>query len=352
MNPVVAEYLAQLTLGEFQTFKNISILPLFAPADTLSYLTLKEALAEKVVTITEVSESGSVPNLKLTNLSQQLVLLLDGEELVGAKQNRVLNSSILVAAQTEIIIPVSCTEHGRWQYKSAEFASSDLIMSHNARYGKSFSVKRSLEQGGGYQSNQSQVWADIEEMHQKNNSSSATQAMNEVYATRENDLQQCLQVLVYEPNQVGGIVFINGRITGVDILPNSQAYQQAHPKFIKSYALEALLEPNAESQPFSKEIAQTFLTTILQSQESQFPSAGLGQDVRFEQDQIIGSALVYENHPVHLTFFHRNEALEKRQQASHIPYQQGYQRPNIQQQFNQYDQQLDLGHETGEPEQD
>jgi hypothetical protein len=41
----------------------------------------------------------------------------DGEQLVGAKQNRILNMTVLVAAETEVTIPVSCVERGRWGYR-------------------------------------------------------------------------------------------------------------------------------------------------------------------------------------------------------------------------------------------
>jgi hypothetical protein len=40
-----------------------------------------------------------------------MVLILDGEELVGTKQNRIVNTTILVAAGCEIVIPVSCVPH-------------------------------------------------------------------------------------------------------------------------------------------------------------------------------------------------------------------------------------------------
>jgi hypothetical protein len=64
-------------------------------------------------TVTVVSEGETVPELKVINKGGRAVLLLDGEELSGAKQSRVLNATNLMAAQTEVIIPVSCTEHGR-----------------------------------------------------------------------------------------------------------------------------------------------------------------------------------------------------------------------------------------------
>jgi len=60
--------------------------------------------------ITEVTESGSVPFLQVANGADRPLLLLDGEELIGAKQNRILNTTVLVAGHTEVTIPVSCVE--------------------------------------------------------------------------------------------------------------------------------------------------------------------------------------------------------------------------------------------------
>ena len=40
------------------------------------------------------SHGGSVPELKVINKAEIPILLLDGEELVGAKQNRVLNTTM------------------------------------------------------------------------------------------------------------------------------------------------------------------------------------------------------------------------------------------------------------------
>jgi hypothetical protein len=60
---------------------------------------------------TEVSAGGHVPELKVVNKGETPVLLLDGEELAGARPNRALNTTILVRGHSETIIPVTCTEH-------------------------------------------------------------------------------------------------------------------------------------------------------------------------------------------------------------------------------------------------
>ncbi len=78
------------------------------------YTTLDDALAQGCAEITEVSDQGRVPELRFLNTGDKPILLLDGEELVGAKQNRVLNLTILAPADDAIMIPVTCVEksHG------------------------------------------------------------------------------------------------------------------------------------------------------------------------------------------------------------------------------------------------
>ena len=75
-----------------------------------------EALDAGLARVEEVSEGGSVPELRFTNSAAMPILIVDGEELVGAKQNRVANLTILAPAKTTIRIPVSCVEAGRWRY--------------------------------------------------------------------------------------------------------------------------------------------------------------------------------------------------------------------------------------------
>jgi hypothetical protein len=107
--------------GEPLTHGALTVIPLLAPgAPDPGWLTLAEA--GDAVTIEEVSEAGAVPTLRLTSVADRPVLLLDGEELIGARQNRVLNTTVLVAAGARLTIPVSCVEEGRWAYRSRRFA--------------------------------------------------------------------------------------------------------------------------------------------------------------------------------------------------------------------------------------
>lgn len=111
MEKVMKNYTGQLRIGKRQAYRNMALFPvIMEDAPSPDYLTLDEALQDGAIEITEVSEGGVVPELKVTNKSSRNVLILDGEELVGAKQNRVINVTILIGAKRTVLIPVSCVE--------------------------------------------------------------------------------------------------------------------------------------------------------------------------------------------------------------------------------------------------
>lgn len=138
------QVLQHLRLGPEVTHENLTMFPLLNGAShARDYQTLREALAAGTLRVTEVSEGGSVPQLSAVNDSDKPVLILDGEELVGAKQNRIANVTILVPAQRAIPIPVSCVEAGRWGYRSRRFSDSPHAMYAEARARKTRNVNDS-----------------------------------------------------------------------------------------------------------------------------------------------------------------------------------------------------------------
>jgi len=168
MDQIIKEYLTSFEFGELQHFENLGIIPLLTPLNkTPEYLTLKEALEKRVLTITEVSREGSVPELKVKNKAKKPVLLLDGEELVGAKQNRVLNTTILLKEKSDTVIPVSCTEQGRWSYKSKELSDSGTVLTPKLRLIKAQTVSDSLEDSREYRSDQGTVWEGIHDISEE-----------------------------------------------------------------------------------------------------------------------------------------------------------------------------------------
>lgn len=89
MQEVTRTYLEKAKIGRKQSYQNLAVFPLLSPyATALDYIMLDEALDRGLMEVAEVHESGSVPELKVVNKSSKMILILDGEELVGAKQKR------------------------------------------------------------------------------------------------------------------------------------------------------------------------------------------------------------------------------------------------------------------------
>jgi len=309
MNPIVINYLLKLEFGEPKVFDNMAVFPLFTSVeDNFQYLTLKEALEKRLLTITEVSQSGSVPELKVVSQAEIPVLLLDGEELAGAKQNRVLNTTILLREKSETIIPVSCTEQGRWAYALREFEASGYMMNRNVRARKLASVSYSLEETRTYRSNQGAVWEGVAYMARNADVGSPTGAMRDVFEAREKDLTGYLETFPCLPDQKGIFVMGNGRAVGFDVISRSQAYEQLHQKIVKSYAMDALLRREKRPETPSIGQARAFIEEAAGCEEKRYESIGYGWDYRFEGKTIVGSSLVYQDRVIHMAFFRADES--------------------------------------------
>jgi len=308
MDSTVKQYLSAIEFGEMQCFGNMGVLPLMCSLDhSPEYLTLREAIEKQILKIGEVSEGGSVPELKVNNTGEIPVLLLDGEEVVGAKQNRVLNTSILLKEKSETVIPVSCTEQGRWAYTSRESRDSGTVMSSKIRMVKAQTVSDSLSQSSEYRSDQGTVWTEISKLAEKADARSETGAMRTVFEAKMKDLDDYLKAFGYISGQKGILTFIGGAVAGLDFISLDRAYAGLHPKLIKSYAIDALLADKKNGGP-SVDKAKAFLAAAEKCKEKKYSSVGAGWDHRFEGESMVGSALKYEKKVIHMAFFKVTES--------------------------------------------
>jgi flavodoxin len=152
------ETISDLSMGKPQSAGALTMVPLSGnPAAALSYLLVDEALAKKEVVVEEVSEGGTVPEIRLTNFSEKTVLVVDGTELVGAKQNRIVNASFLLPPKSVTKIPVSCVEQGRWNYRGKNFMRSPHHAAHSIRRLNVMHHRETLKSSKGYRSDQGRV---------------------------------------------------------------------------------------------------------------------------------------------------------------------------------------------------
>jgi len=306
---VIEKTLQQLTLGEPQAFQNLAMFPLLAEAEAKAdYLTLPEALAGGHVRITEVSEAGRVPELLLDNSSPHRVLLLDGDELVGAKQNRVLNVTILVGAHRKVLIPVSCVERGRWHRRSAHFETEDRMMFAKARAAKMAHVTRSMRQDGSRRSDQGAVWAAVAQKVANLQAAAPTEAMSDVYEQQSASIGDYRRALRAAPRQVGGVFAIGGVPVGVELFDAPATLRATLGRLVGSYALDAVEQMRPVAQAPEAARAKEFLARAAAASAEVARAVGEGEELRLEAPGLVGEALVVDGRMLHLSVLKAQEA--------------------------------------------
>jgi hypothetical protein len=291
-------------LGEGITFKNLTIFPLIVEENIHpNYQLLDKALAAGTAKVTEVSDSGSVPELQFLNEGDLPVLLLDGEELVGAKQNRVLNLSILAPAHKNIKIPVSCVEQGRWSHSTSDFHMEDRVMFSRGRSNKAASVSRSMASGGSRRSDQSEVWENISAKSARFDVASPTGSMSDIFEDRKQSIEEFVGAFNSINCQVGAIFGIDGAVGGIDLFDTPDTFAKLMPKLVRSFALDAIEIKTKEKKETTKTEIQRFIEILSDTRSQEFPAVGLGKDLRLESEMISGGALVSEGRIVHLGAF-------------------------------------------------
>jgi hypothetical protein len=288
----------------------LGVCPLFlAGMSKVEYITYEETLNAGTVKVSELGEAGSVPELILTNTGEAVVLVMDGEQLVGAKQNRVLNTTVLVAAHSEIVIPVSCVEQGRWHYeRTRDMAASPSPLYAGSRASKSVRMARNMEHGRRFDAGQRELWEEVSRNISRDGVSAPTGAMNDHYRQQAAPLEEYRRNLSldrFEPidgrTMTGAIFTLGGKVLGLDAFDRAETLAKQWDKLVNSYAIEFLHAegPGAVDEP----AAAGFLDRASKARMYTIDPPGLGIDVRISSDTVVGSALVVDGETVHLYAF-------------------------------------------------
>jgi hypothetical protein len=297
--------------GEAQAFRSLRAVPLVGPSsDDPSYRLFDAETAEKVE-VTEVDRSGSVPNVRLRNRLKDRILLIDGQELIGAKQNRILNADVLVPASEEVVIPVSCVEAGRWGYRGRRFSPGGMSP-RQMRSRKAHHVHKALRAERGHRSDQGEVWDDVQMYMCALEAPSPTSAMSDVYERMKKDLVEVRDAFELPPETIGVAVYVGERFVGLDLFDRASTFARHWKALLDSYAIDWLASERAsrdEPEPGQPSAPLERLIELLAAAEWEgFDAPGEGRDMRWESDEITASALVWgDDAVVHLQAFPRAE---------------------------------------------
>jgi len=313
MKASVLDFLKHVRVGKPQSHINLTVYPVrvegYEANRAFSYQVLDEAIKKGTVTVTEVGGAGHVPELLVTNNSGSRVFLMDGEELIGAKQNRIVNTSIMIDAHSKVKIPVSCVEHGRWHFEDSNMKSGSV--SHpNLRREKAAQVEYSLLINNLFSSDQSAIWDSVSDKLEEMNVSSDTGDMDSVFRAKRSDLDSFLEKIRYVEGTAGVIAAINGELVCADLFDSASTCRKLWPKLISSYALDALGNHVIVDSPpgVLNEDCSRFIPLFETARYGFFESPGIGYDVRIQGDGFRGSALVCEERVIHLAAFRTGTA--------------------------------------------
>ncbi len=312
MTPAIATLLDAIELGSPTTWGRLSVWPLLpkrgarAGAAGMPYTLLAEALERGDVVVEEISDTGSVPNVRVRNLCDQALLVLFGEELRGAKQNRIANASFLIPPKGEIVIDVTCVEAGRWQSHarptgqrspSPRFETMGSVVSQTMRRRMSSEVAESRTAGHGFSADQSAVWADVSHRLSDSGTSSRSSAWSDFAAARSGRMAEARKK--FAPSGVGFVAAIDGDVVGMELIGDAAVYAQSFVRLLDAYLIDAL-EDAADKVASKTADPVAFLAGVRETRATSGPSLGLGEDLRLRSDAVEGAALV-AGEVVHLT---------------------------------------------------
>jgi hypothetical protein len=282
----VADHLPDsLRLGRPQQAEALVVFPVFGGEALAEYVSLAEAQAAGV-TIRELEAEALVNDLVVVNPTPTRVLLFEGEEVLGAQQNRIFDATVLVAAQTELEVPVSCVEAGRWDEDrhGDAFAPAPQVAYPTLRRGNA---------------DQSTVWSEIAAKSRRLAGESPTGAMHDLFESRRAALDALADAIERQDGQIGALVALGGRCLVLDMVSRPDVWAGLHRRLVQGYALDAL-EATPAGVP---ESAHAFLDAALKAPVSERPGVGAGVQVDVAGRRCSGRGLAFEHELLQLSVF-------------------------------------------------
>jgi hypothetical protein len=234
------------------------------------------------------------------------VLFLFGEQIVGAKQNRVANASFLIAGQSETEVDVSCVEAGRWDARPTQhFHASREVVSHELRAKMASAVESARSAGGGFQADQAEVWDEVSSSLHARGIRSPSSAWSDLAAEMRSERDDAMPDFPVLPGQVGFVAARRGSVAGLEAIGSPPAFARHHGGLLGAY-LHGRRSGAMDKPQASFDAPEPFIQALLRAPTRTTASLGLGlglgQDLRFTTPEVSGCALVHEE-LVHLTAF-------------------------------------------------
>lgn len=272
--------------------------------DTLDYLPCEAALGTGGIEIREVSDAGDVNAIEVVSELERFVFMMDGDILEGAKQTRVLNTSVFLAPKSRTVVPVSCVEQGRWRYTSRSFRGSGRVAPRNIRAAKSSTVSESLRRRRRHDADQRRVWDEVSEIDARHAVHSPSLSLSDTYVHLEKDLDALVGSFKGHPDANGFAILVGGQLLGVDIFNRRDVCAAYLSGVLRAVAIEAVHLEGGVRMPKPTEAsfrAVDFLDRLAGTTTERHRGVALGEEQRFDTPLATGFTLEYDRQLVHET---------------------------------------------------
>jgi hypothetical protein len=281
----------RLRVGDPLDLGGLSLVPLFAHDCAVDAETLEEGLKQRHTEVSEVSEGGSVNNVAIKHSGPLFLLLIDGEQVVGAKQNRVFNASFLVPPGASVVVPVSCVEQGRWRYASRKFSASDSTLVSSARRAKLGRVTKSVVTTQRYDADQSAVWGDVDHFLERTRVASSTRAFSDGYASRAPEVEEGLRQVPVLPGQIGIAAVRGSVLVGLDVFGTAALYAKGWKKIVRGVLADVHHAKPSRKDP--AEIVRRAITATSSVKTVRQSAPGCGETLHGSSDAFVVGAVVH-----------------------------------------------------------
>ena len=304
MDETLAQALQSLEIGEPVSHGLLHLFPLQGDTHAEQDISLLEgAIQAGTLHIEELHEAGSVPELRFVNEGALRVLILEGDKLIGAKQNRVVNSSVLVAAGSDLTLPVSYIERGRWSYRSRAFSPGTGSPHFALRRLETRSVHDFLRRGRGHRSYQGAVWTEVHRKACLHRAASPTHALLDSQSLLSEKPDAFEKLARDLPEGTSGVVVAIGEhLVLLEMLAGPRTFARVFRKLLSGYAFESVGLDRPYGTP-NPPAVRSFIEAAAKAAHEEHQAVGSGRDVRFEEGGISGYALIGEAGVLHAAAF-------------------------------------------------
>jgi hypothetical protein len=230
-------FYSQLSVGKPVVHGNLAVYPVYLPGGGEKLgdvFTMAEAAETGKFKIAELEEGASVNSLEVHNNTDKYVVLLAGEMIRGAKQDRIISYDTVVPPGGKFAVDAFCVEAGRWTEVSEEFSYEKEMAPASVR---------ASAQG---QKDQGQVWAEVSKVNAERGAVTGTDALTASYDDPEfradvKKYEKALKGLAKKKEVVGVIVVAEGKVKAGDVFANHDLFVAVWPQLLTSYAMDAAL---------------------------------------------------------------------------------------------------------------